>query len=385
MRTSATRRAIVGVIAVSTVTAIILEIGLRVAYEPIRSALDQWVGACESAQPPTPLHHAPRPGAARNRLGPSTAYGQFGGLEYVETYDERGIKYSSLRPQDGPGATVLFMGDSFIEGYDDPNTVPQRAYDWIVEHDAGLRPLIILNAGYSSYSPIIFTVQARRLLPLLRPDLVIVDVDETDLFDDAVRYRGLIERDERGKMIAVKRDPARQALVNGCARAGQSRSYLVRSVAMLWYRFRFALLDWRERRGERLFAVGEARASNMSPELQMQMRYFSSTLDELFSTVKEYLPADRVLVVRHPHLRHLQMDHEGRPVLNRQVGELVRAASARNGVAFFDAQDELAARFNGEPERYYWNAADWHFNFDGIRAYGELVGREIARKLDHDH
>ena len=384
MRTSTTGRAIVGAVAVLIATTIALEIGLRIAYDPIGSAFDQWLGACEQAQPPTPLHHAPRPGPAPKRLGPSTAYGQLGGWEYVETYDQRGIKYSSLRPQEGTGTIVLFMGDSFIEGYDDANTVPQRAYEWIVQHDSRSRPLIVLNAGYSSYSPVIFTVQAQRLLPVLRPDLVVVDIDETDLFDDAVRYRGLIARDERGKMVAVERDPSRQALVDGCARAGQSRSYLVRAIATLWYRFRFALLDWRERRGERLFAVGETRAPNMSPELQMQMRYFSSTLDELFSMLKEYLPADRILVVRHPHLRHLQTDHEGHPLLSRQVGELVRAAAARNGVAFFDAQDELAARFEGEPQRYYWNAADMHFNFDGIRAYGELVGREIARKLDHD-
>ena len=384
MRTSTTRRAIVSAIAVWATAAIAVEIGLRISYDQIGSAFDRWLGACEEAQRATPLHHAPRPGPAPKRLGPSTAYGQFGGWEYVETYDERGIKYSSLRPQDGTGTTVLFMGDSFIEGYDDANTIPQRAYEWIVQHVSRSQRLIVLNAAYSSYSPVIFTVQAQRLLPLLRLDLLVIDIDETDLFDDAVRYRGLIARDEHRKIAAVERDPTRQALVDGCARAGRSPSYLVRSIATLWYRFRFVLLDWRERRGERLFAVGESRAPNMSPDLQDQMRYFSSTLDELFSTLKEYLPADRILVVRHPHLRHLQADHEGRPLLNRQVGELVRAAAARGGVAFFDAQDELAARFDGEPERYYWNAADMHFNFDGIRAYGELVGREIARKLDHN-
>jgi hypothetical protein len=171
--------------------------------------------------------------------------------------------------------------------------------------------------------------------------------------------------------------------VNGCARARQGRSYLVRSLATLWYRLRFALLDWRERRGERLLAVGETRAASVSPELQAQMRYFSSTLDDLFSTLKEYLPADRILVVRHPHQLHLQRAHDGQPLLNRRVGELVREAAARNGVTFFDAQDEMAARCGGEPERYYWNEADMHLNFDGIRVYGELVGREIARKLDH--
>jgi hypothetical protein len=45
------------------------------------------------------------------------------------------------------------------------------------------------------------------LLPILRPDYVIVDVDETDLFDDFVLYRQLIVRNERGQNIAVKPSP----------------------------------------------------------------------------------------------------------------------------------------------------------------------------------
>ena len=45
MRTSATGRAIIGAVAVWIATAIALEIGLRIAYDPIGSAFDQWLGA----------------------------------------------------------------------------------------------------------------------------------------------------------------------------------------------------------------------------------------------------------------------------------------------------------------------------------------------------
>ena len=35
-------------------------------------------------------------------------------------YDEQGLRINSLRPTPvQPGVTVLFMGDSFVEGYDD--------------------------------------------------------------------------------------------------------------------------------------------------------------------------------------------------------------------------------------------------------------------------
>ena len=366
-------------LAVWVAVAACLELALRL-QERLGFSFDRWLSGCEQGGGRSPLNHEPNAGSILQQLSSAEKYGRFAGWQYEENYDERGIKHSALRPQDGEGTRVLFMGDSFIEGYDDANTIPQRAYEWIAARGALPRPLIILNAAYSSYSPVIFTVQAKRLLPVVRPDFVVVDIDETDLFDDAVRYRRLVARDEHGRVVAVERDPERLALVEGCARARQYSLYLPRLLATAYYQLRLAVRVWREP-PERLFAVAETPEGEMPPELREQMRYFSTTLDELFTTLKEYLPASRVLVVRHPHLRHLLKTRGGTPILNRKVGELVGAAAARNGVAFFDAQDELAARFADHPERYYWNI-DMHFNFDGIRAYGELVGRELLRKLE---
>jgi hypothetical protein len=351
--------------------------GLALLELLLRAGLEQWAGMCQQVMTPSPLHHAPHAGAIRQRLEPPEKYGRFAGLEYEEKYDELGIKSSSLRPQEGEGTRILFLGDSFIEGYDEANTVPQRAYDWLMAHRSFSKPLIVLNAGYSSYSPVIFTVQARRLLPVLRPDLLVVDIDETDLYDDAVRYRGLVVRDRAGKAVAVGREPYRQSLIEGCAQAGRLPLYLLRLPAMLFYQWRLNRLQSEER----LFAVGETRGE-LPAELHEQMEYFSGTLDELFTTLAEHLPAKRILVVRHPHLRHLNSSSGG-AVLNRKVGDLVGAAAARHGISFFDAQDELEARFGSHPEPYYWKN-DMHFNFDGMRAYGELVGREIGKKLDED-
>jgi len=364
-------------LAVCIATAGFLELGLRF----LRFSVDRWIGACEpGTAATTPLNHGPNAGRALQRLGSADVYGQFAGWEYEENFDERGIKRSALRPQDGEGTRILFMGDSFIQGYDDANTIPQRAYEWMVAHRSSTPPLIVLNAAYSSYSPVIFTVQAKHLLPTVRPDFVVVDIDETDIFDDAVRYRGLVVRDAGGSAVAVDRNPALRALAEGSARARCYPLYLVRLTAALYFQLRIAVYDWRERRSQRLFAVAETPEGNISPELREQMQYFSTTLDELFTTLKEFLPAERILVVRHPHLWHLKYDKRG-PSWNRKVGELVGAAAARNGISFFDAQDELAARFADHPQRYYWKV-DMHFNFDGMRAYGELVGRELLRKME---
>jgi hypothetical protein len=375
-------RALLNGLLASFVTLAALELVLRLLPSAALS-FERWLGACEQADILTPLHHMPYVGPMPLRLDSEAVYGRFAGRQYEERYDEWGIKSSQLRPQDGDGIRILFMGDSFIQGYDDANTIPQQAYEWITRHRRVQRPIVILNAAYSSYSPVIFTVQAKRLLPVVRPDFVVVDIDETDLYDDAVRYRDAVVRDEQGRLVAVGRNRDRQALVEGCARVARLPLYLLRLAGTLYYQSRLSLLDWWQQRNARLFAVAETAERDVSPELLEQIHYFSTTLDELFATLKQYLPADRILIVRHPHLRHLQKGNRGTPILNRKVGELVAAAAARSGIAFFDAQDELAALSAGSPEAYYWDSAtDMHFNFEGMRAYGELVGRELARKLD---
>lgn len=360
-----------------------LEIGLRL-LQPLGMSLDEVVGVCPNVGASTPLNHRPNVGRTRQRLDSPDKYGQLSGLEYEEIYDERGIKLSTLRPQEGEGVRVLFMGDSFIEGYDDANTIPQRAYEWMTQRGAWAPPLIVLNAAYSSYSPVIYTVQAKRLLPELRPDFLVIDIDETDLYDDAVRYRALVVRDAQGKVVGVNRSEDLLSLTDGCARARQHRLYLWRLAATLYYRLRIAARERNARLSERLFDVAMAPQDAMPAKVRAQIEYFSRTLDELFVTLKEYVPADHILVIRHPYLRHLKKNENGQAEWNRLVGGLVGAAAARNGLTFFDAQDELEATFAGQPERYYWNG-DIHFNVDGMRAYGELIGRELLRKMRDAH
>ena len=78
--------------------------------------------------------------------------------------------------------SVLFLGNSFMEGYDDTDTLPNHVAKYFkVEQEVCLKTY---NAGYTSYSPAIFVPQAKKLLPILRPDYIVVDVDETDLYDD---------------------------------------------------------------------------------------------------------------------------------------------------------------------------------------------------------
>src|SRR5712671_2175436 len=135
-------------------------------------------------------------------------YGDLTGFSYKRAFDANGIRIiddkALLEGCKNP-VSVLFLGDSFMEGFDEKNSLPYH----VAKHFKQERGvcLKVYNAGYTSYSPAIFVPQAKRLLPLVRPDYVVVDVDETDLYDDFARYRDLIVRNERGQNVGVKASP----------------------------------------------------------------------------------------------------------------------------------------------------------------------------------
>lgn len=83
-----------------------------------------------------------------------------------EDYDADGIQRSRLRPSSYPEGTkpfsILFMGDSFIQGYGPSDNLPQHVWEYFQTTELKTAPLLLLNAGYSSYSPSIFIPQAKK-------------------------------------------------------------------------------------------------------------------------------------------------------------------------------------------------------------------------------
>src|ERR1700683_3675402 len=128
-------------------------------------------------------------------------------------------------PQCAP--RLLFMGDSFMQGLlGKRDTIPVHVKDYF-EQTVG-RDVCVFNAGHVSYSPSIYTVQAKRLIPLLHPDVVLIDIDETDLYDDYYRYRELTVRDDAGSIVAVRATPTFLRFHDALVESSQKFFYLHR-------------------------------------------------------------------------------------------------------------------------------------------------------------
>src|SRR5262249_8608396 len=128
-------------------------------------------------------------------------------------WDADGIHKMDEPNAPGCAPRILFMGDSFMQGYGRTASVPYHVRRFFKESRG--QDLSAFNAGQSSYSPSIFVPQAKKLIPLLHPDIIVIDVDETDLFDDYYRYRELTVRDASGSIAAVRSTPISQRFKRG--------------------------------------------------------------------------------------------------------------------------------------------------------------------------
>jgi hypothetical protein len=145
-------------------------------------------------------------------------------------YDQDGIRTipAQAKEQGGAAFKVLFMGDSFMQGHNAEENIPVDIWNYYRTQQMPREAMCFLNAGYWSYSPLIYIAQFKVLHPKLKPDFVVIDIDETDLGDDFLRYRHLAYRDDQQKVIGVKPTPFIYAHLSEIARIKNQPSTLER-------------------------------------------------------------------------------------------------------------------------------------------------------------
>jgi hypothetical protein len=325
------------------------------------------------------LNHKPEP---RNQN--LCIYGDLTGFSYKRSYDQNGIRIVDDRELmagcQNP-ISVLFLGDSFMEGYDDKNTLPYHVAEYF-KKERGIC-LKTYNAGYTSYSPSIFIPQAKKLLPIVRPDYIVVDVDETDLYDDYARYRNLIVRNERGQNIGVKVSPIGHECSVGLMEARQHPLYLMRLAAKLWLSLVHMPSVIRKYRSDdlTLFGYSQDHDPNIEQKYSKPLSVFRQNLQELAEVLTDYTKdGSRVLFIYHPHLEHLKPDAAGH-VWNGIVSSSVEKTCVANNLRFYNATAALKQRFGSKPENFYWWTGDMHFNFDGLEEYSNAVAAFMASEV----
>lgn len=126
---------------------------------------------------------------------------------YVQRVNNLGLRGRDTTTEKAAGTyRILMLGDSFTmgKGVEDDQTFSvllERALQVKLTACGGPK-IEVLNAGTDSYAPVLSLIHLKRELVALDPDLVIENLDASDLVQEAA-YRRQAVRREDGEVVAV--------------------------------------------------------------------------------------------------------------------------------------------------------------------------------------
>jgi len=127
------------------------------------------------------------------------------------TTNSRGFRDREFAVPKPPGIfRLVVLGDSFTEGsgLDEADTMPRRLEARLRARSCG-PGVEVVNAGVSSYSPILYYLQLTHVIAPLGPDLVVVNFDMTDVQEDMIRTE-IASLDADGLPLAVPANRRRE-------------------------------------------------------------------------------------------------------------------------------------------------------------------------------
>ena len=289
----------------------------------------------------------------------------------------QGCRYPTdlITPKPAGVKRILVLGDSFTEGYYFEDTVAARLEKALrAKHPD--QKYEVVNCGFSSYSPLLHYIRIKDQFLGLQPDAVMMNIDNTDIWDDYWGYRPLGTFGPDGEPISVHRP---RVFLRWIKETGWSYSYL----------FRYGmLLVPAPAPAMRPPAAAPAGAppkpvaargrfdyffqlSPQSKEWQTEVGYCISNIERAVNLLRSKgIP---VMVTTYPYEEQLPTPGGGPPTWNREFEFAMRRMGERDHVPFFSAYDAIAEAYRQHPD-IYWKG-DVHFNPAGQHIWSGVLAK----------
>jgi hypothetical protein len=307
---------------------------------------------------------------------------------YVHHYNAQGwVETYDVAPAKPPGTwRIFYVGDSFTEGcVPMDESVASRVEGHLNERlgGSGIR-FEVINTGTASYSPLLYYILIRYFIQPYSPDVIVVNVDMTDPYDDW-KYRETLITDAEGNPVAVPpRDLYSSPYVDtlrGAVRTGlfprlslflaeKSHLYnLIRRIAgeaprtgpaegglegddaqLLVKRWGWCRHEW-----------DEATRKNVA--------FTADILRRIARYCKEH--GIRLLLTAVPHYLQFEREGSGRTRWSSRPHEEIRRIAEEERVAYLDSYESLAPRLLGSRQSDFYYAGNMHFNPRGNALWAE--------------
>ena len=297
----------------------------------------------------------------------------------VHTNGQRWVEAREVPAAKPPGTyRIFYVGDSSTEGVVMAERKMVRLVEGKLNAALGGRPHVeTINTGTSSWSIFQYYLLSRYVLPGFSPDLVVFDVDMTDVPNDAF-YRRFARFDENGDPVAV--DPSATDVRGRAYRLTPFGAVAITPLDRLGLGFqrRLATYRWMQRGLARVRppeplvepqTSGDGEDANWvapewTPRTRASVRYSMDLLGKAIDLLRAR--GINVLVTGVPS--YLQYTGEWSAAPHQALEE----AAVRHGALFLDSFRALEPAIRGTPQTaYYWDNDPTHFNVEGNAVWAE--------------
>ena len=306
---------------------------------------------------------------------------------YTHYYNSQGWveKYDVTKEKPADTYRIFYLGDSFTEGcVPMEKTVPSRVGQFL-NHQYGRRGTYyeVINTGTSSYSPLIYYVLARYYLLDYSPDVLVVNVDMSDCFDDW-KYRELLIVDDDGNPYAVPHRNVYNSEYVDTLKGAMKATFVSRTRMFLFENSALYNLinNWRNGGNDAAddFDVTAVDSEitkdrwawcrdDWDAETEADVAFTLDVLHRLAKLCDE--KGVKLMITGVPHYQQFIPKNESTAPWSRRPHDLLKRFAIDHGIAYLDSHAALAPFVNGSEQHKYYYRGDMHFNPRGFELWAQ--------------
>jgi lysophospholipase L1-like esterase len=325
-----------------------------------------WRDRLKDELPDPVLHHKWAPSRTTSDRARSIAYPlTINAQSWVETYDV-------IREKPPRVCRIFYVGDSTVQGV----VAPEHKMVELVEkglNAAGAEVRYeVVNTGTSSYSFLLYYLLIKTQLLEYDPDLVVINIDMTDVVNDYVYRKSVMTQD--GEIVGVR--PPEEDFRFRYATTPEGvvsrhelpwlRQWFVRHSGLAYYLERLAeRKQWQQiKTGLNLDESANWLKQEWTPEIRRNVDQSLSVLADTIRLLKKHQV--KVLVTGVPHYGQ----YTG--TLSAQPHAALNQVAEAEGVPYLNSYNALEGVIKGSRQSdYYWAEDPSHFNIEGNRIWAE--------------